>query len=66
MDSMAESPHSDLLQATRALKFIQLQLVELARDCHKTVKNGLVTSHYFVELQNKLEKVLHEVRISHL
>lgn len=63
---MADCPDREMLQAIRALKFIQLQLVELAGDCDNTVQNGLVSSHYFVELHNKLEKLVHDVgRIAH-
>ncbi|KAJ8278687.1 hypothetical protein COCON_G00057530 [Conger conger] len=42
------------------LGFIQHQLVELARDCLDKSQKGLVTSRYFLELQEKLEKLLHE------
>lgn len=63
MVSNAENPHRDLLQATLALKFIQLQLVELAKDCGNTVQKGLFSFQYFLELQNKLEKLLHEVSV---
>ncbi|XP_071316451.1 microtubule-associated serine/threonine-protein kinase 3-like [Trachinotus anak] len=62
MSSVAESPGSELLQATRALKFIQLQLLELARDCDNTVQSDLVSVRYFQQLQDKLEKLLHETR----
>ncbi|XP_035526804.1 microtubule-associated serine/threonine-protein kinase 3-like [Morone saxatilis] len=65
MDSVAENPDGNLLQATSALRFIQLQLLQLARDCDNTVQNGLVSSLYFVELQNKLEKLLHETRTAY-
>ncbi|XP_057217800.1 microtubule-associated serine/threonine-protein kinase 3 isoform X3 [Triplophysa rosa] len=42
------------------LGFIQHQLVELARDCLDKSQQGLITSLYFIELQDKLEKLLHE------
>ncbi|XP_056590294.1 microtubule-associated serine/threonine-protein kinase 3 isoform X2 [Triplophysa dalaica] len=42
------------------LGFIQHQLVELARDCLDKSQQGLITSLYFLELQDKLEKLLHE------
>ncbi|KAI1883070.1 hypothetical protein AGOR_G00241460 [Albula goreensis] len=42
------------------LGFIQHQLVELARDCLDKSRKSLVTSHYFLELQDKLDKLLHE------
>lgn len=55
------SPDTTLPLADGVLGFIQHQLVELARDCLDKSQNGLVTSRYFMELQEKLEKLLHEV-----
>ncbi|XP_035269767.1 microtubule-associated serine/threonine-protein kinase 3-like isoform X5 [Anguilla anguilla] len=46
--------------ADGVLGFIQHQLVELVRDCLDKSQKGLVTSRYFLELQEKLEKLLHE------
>uniref|UniRef100_A0AAX7SQT8 non-specific serine/threonine protein kinase n=1 Tax=Astatotilapia calliptera TaxID=8154 RepID=A0AAX7SQT8_ASTCA len=54
------SPDSSLRLADGVLGFIQHQLVELVRDCLDKSQNGLVTSRYFVELQEKLDKLLHE------
>ncbi|XP_030630560.1 microtubule-associated serine/threonine-protein kinase 3 [Chanos chanos] len=54
------SPDSALPLADGVLGFIQHQLVELARDCLEKSKKGLITSRYFIELQEKLEKLLHE------
>ncbi|XP_061588648.1 microtubule-associated serine/threonine-protein kinase 3 isoform X1 [Cololabis saira] len=54
------SPDTALPLADGVLGFIQHQLVELARDCLDKSQNGLVTSRYFMELQEKLEKLLHE------
>uniref|UniRef100_A0A8C9TNJ2 non-specific serine/threonine protein kinase n=1 Tax=Scleropages formosus TaxID=113540 RepID=A0A8C9TNJ2_SCLFO len=54
------SPDSTLPLADGVLGFIQHQLVELARDCLDKSKKGLVASRYFLELQEKLEKLLHE------
>lgn len=54
------SPDSSLPLADGVLGFIQHQLVELARDCLDKSQKGLVTSRYFAELQEKLEKLLHE------
>lgn len=56
------SPESSLPFADGVLGFIQHQLVELVRDCLDKSQRGLVTSMYFAELQEKLEKLLHEVR----
>lgn len=55
------SPESSLPLADGVLGFIQHQLVELVRDCLDKSQKGLVTSMYFAELQEKLEKLLHEV-----
>ncbi|XP_075953568.1 microtubule-associated serine/threonine-protein kinase 3 isoform X2 [Anarhichas minor] len=61
LDTIAElSPGTTLPLADGVLGFIQHQLVELARDCLDKSQKGLVTSRYFVELQEKLEKLLHE------
>ncbi|XP_070764515.1 microtubule-associated serine/threonine-protein kinase 3-like [Enoplosus armatus] len=54
------SPDSSLPLADGLLGFIQHQLVELVRDCLDKSQTGLVTSRYFAELQEKLEKLLHE------
>lgn len=54
-------PDSTLPLADGVLGFIQHQLVELVRDCLEKSQEGLITSRYFVELQEKLEKLLHEV-----
>ena len=58
------SPDTALPLADGVLGFIQHQLMELARDCLDKSHNGMVTSRYFMELQEKLEKLLHEVRNS--
>lgn len=64
LDIIAEcSPGTALPLADGVLGFIQHQLVELARDCLDKSQKGLVTSRYFVELQEKLEKLLHEVGV---
>ena len=47
--------------ADGVLGFIQHQLAELGRDCLDKSQKGLVTSRYFAELQEKLEKLIHEV-----
>ncbi|KAL1023242.1 hypothetical protein UPYG_G00038200 [Umbra pygmaea] len=57
---MACSPDCSLPLSDGVLGFIQHQLVELVRDCLDKSHNALVTSRYFVELQEKLEKLLHE------
>uniref|UniRef100_A0A9J8DAN5 non-specific serine/threonine protein kinase n=1 Tax=Cyprinus carpio carpio TaxID=630221 RepID=A0A9J8DAN5_CYPCA len=54
------SPDSTLPLGDGVLGFIQHQLVELARDCLDKSQKGMITSLYFIELQDKLEKMLHE------
>ncbi|KAG7456577.1 hypothetical protein MATL_G00237270 [Megalops atlanticus] len=54
------SPDSAVPLADGVLGFIQHQLVELARDCLDKSRKGLVTSRYFLELQDQLDKLLHE------
>ncbi|XP_030639409.1 microtubule-associated serine/threonine-protein kinase 3 [Chanos chanos] len=54
------SPDSTLPLSDGVLGFIHHQLVELARDCLDKSQKGLITSRYFLELQEKLEKLLHE------
>lgn len=56
------SPDSTLPLGDGVLGFIQHQLVELARDCLDKSQKGLITSLYFMELQDNLDKMLHEVR----
>eukprot|EP00063_Salmo_salar_P020470 XP_013995305.1 PREDICTED: microtubule-associated serine/threonine-protein kinase 3-like isoform X6 [Salmo salar] len=61
LDILADcSPDCTLPLADGVLGFIQHQLVELARDCLDKSQMGQVTSCYFMELQEKLEKLLHE------
>uniref|UniRef100_A0A8C2E1N8 non-specific serine/threonine protein kinase n=1 Tax=Cyprinus carpio TaxID=7962 RepID=A0A8C2E1N8_CYPCA len=54
------SPDSTLPLGDGVLGFIQHQLVELARDCLDKSQKGMITSLYFIELQDKLDKMLHE------
>lgn len=56
------SADSTLPLGDGVLGFIQHQLVELARDCLDKSQKGLITSLYFLELQENLDKLLHEVR----
>ncbi|XP_059419662.1 microtubule-associated serine/threonine-protein kinase 3-like isoform X1 [Carassius carassius] len=54
------SPDSAPPLADGVLGFIQHQLFELVRDCLEKSRKGLITSCYFVELQEKLDNFLHE------
>ncbi|XP_068778796.1 microtubule-associated serine/threonine-protein kinase 1 [Struthio camelus] len=46
--------------ADGALSFIQHQLAELARDCLAKARHGLITSSYFYELQENMERLLQD------
>ncbi|KAK2919061.1 microtubule-associated serine/threonine-protein kinase 1 isoform X2 [Channa argus] len=52
------SPESVLPLADGVLSFIHHQVAELSRDCLAKSREGLITSVYFCELQENLEKLL--------
>ncbi|XP_069783860.1 microtubule-associated serine/threonine-protein kinase 3-like isoform X2 [Narcine bancroftii] len=54
------SPQAVLPLADGVLGFIHHQIIELARDCLDKSREALVTSRYFLELQENLEKLLHD------
>lgn len=56
------SPESVLPLADGVLSFIHHQIAEMSRDCLTKSREGLITSVYFCELQENLEKLLHDVR----
>lgn len=66
MYTVAEFSDSGLLQATFALKFIERQLVELSIQCNHAVQREQVCPQLFMQIQEKLEKVLHEVGASNM
>ncbi|XP_069024385.1 microtubule-associated serine/threonine-protein kinase 1-like isoform X1 [Embiotoca jacksoni] len=53
-------PESVLPLADGVLSFIHHQIAELSRDCLTKSREGLITSVYFCELQENLEKLLHD------
>lgn len=55
------SPENVLPLADGVLSFIHHQIAELSRDCLTKAREGLITSVYFFELQQNLEKLLHNV-----
>lgn len=55
------SPENVLPLADGVLSFIHHQIAELSRDCLTKSREGLITSVYFCELQENLEKLLHDV-----
>jgi len=55
------SPESVLPLADGVLSFIHHQIAEMSRDCLTKSREGLITSVYFCELQENLEKLLNDV-----
>ncbi|KAF3700574.1 Microtubule-associated serine/threonine-protein kinase 1 [Channa argus] len=51
------SPENVLPLADGVLSFIHHQIAELARDCLTKAREGLITSVYFFELQENLDKL---------
>lgn len=62
----SNSPESVLPLADGVLGFAHHQIIELARDCLEKSCLGLITSSYFCELTDKLERLVQEVRSSFL
>lgn len=58
----AFEPGDLLALADGVLGFIHHQIVELARDCLAKSREALITSRYFLEMQEKLERLLLDVR----
>ncbi|XP_076020265.1 microtubule-associated serine/threonine-protein kinase 1 isoform X3 [Genypterus blacodes] len=56
----SNSPESVLPLADGVLGFAHHQIIELARDCLEKSRLGLVTSSYFCELTDKLERLVLE------
>ncbi|XP_051855786.1 microtubule-associated serine/threonine-protein kinase 2 isoform X8 [Antechinus flavipes] len=56
----SNATESVLPLADGALSFIHHQVIELARDCLDKSRDGLITSRYFYELQENLEKLLQD------
>ncbi|KAG8436979.1 hypothetical protein GDO86_007893 [Hymenochirus boettgeri] len=57
---ISNAPENVLPLADGVLSFIHHQVIELARDCLSKSRDGLITSHYFYELQENLEKLLQD------
>ncbi|XP_071658754.1 microtubule-associated serine/threonine-protein kinase 4 isoform X7 [Patagioenas fasciata] len=55
-------PENVLPLADGVLSFTHHQITELARDCLDKSRQGLITSRYFLELQQKLDKLLQEAQ----
>ncbi|XP_075857640.1 microtubule-associated serine/threonine-protein kinase 3 isoform X2 [Microcebus murinus] len=58
----AYAPGARLALADGVLGFIHHQIAELARDCLAKSGEALVTSRYFLEMQEKLERLLQDAR----
>uniref|UniRef100_A0AAR2KUS7 non-specific serine/threonine protein kinase n=1 Tax=Pygocentrus nattereri TaxID=42514 RepID=A0AAR2KUS7_PYGNA len=60
-DFMSSSaPEKVMPLADGVLSFIHHQVIELSRDCLDKSREGLITSRYFYELQENLEKLLQD------
>lgn len=59
--AMLENADSDAI-----VRFLHHQVMELARDCLEKSQNKLITSTYFYELSDSLEKLLQDVSIGQL
>uniref|UniRef100_A0A4W3H3J1 non-specific serine/threonine protein kinase n=1 Tax=Callorhinchus milii TaxID=7868 RepID=A0A4W3H3J1_CALMI len=54
------APENVLPLADGVLSFIHHQIIEMSRDCLDKSREGLITSRYFYELQENLEKLLQD------
>uniref|UniRef100_UPI00398EB762 microtubule-associated serine/threonine-protein kinase 1-like n=1 Tax=Pristiophorus japonicus TaxID=55135 RepID=UPI00398EB762 len=54
------APENVLPLADGVLSFIHHQIIEMSRDCLDKSHEGLITSRYFFELQENLEKLLQD------
>ncbi|XP_078090915.1 microtubule-associated serine/threonine-protein kinase 1-like [Mustelus asterias] len=54
------APENVLPLADGVLSFIHHQIIEMSRDCLDKSHEGLITSRYFYELQENLEKLLQD------
>lgn len=46
------------------LRFVHHQVIEMARDCLQKSQEKLITTRYFFEMSENLERLLMEVRTS--
>ncbi|KAJ8392498.1 hypothetical protein AAFF_G00073760 [Aldrovandia affinis] len=56
----SSTPEKVMPLADGVLSFIHHQVIELSRDCLDKSREGLITSRYFYELQENLEKLLQD------
>lgn len=54
---------SELCDALPIVRFVHHQVLEMARDCLHMSQAKLITSRYFYEMSENLERLLAEVRI---
>lgn len=45
-------------------RFVHHQVIQIAEDCLSQSRKQLITSHYFFEMSENLEKLLIEVQLS--
>ncbi|XP_073999406.1 microtubule-associated serine/threonine (MAST) protein kinase dop isoform X1 [Rhodnius prolixus] len=55
-------PESDDLDSLPIVRFVHHQVVELARDCLHKSQEKLITSRYFYEMSENLERLLNETK----
>jgi len=51
------------IESDGVARFVHHQIVELARDCLEKSEKKLISSSYFFELTEKLEKLRHDVSV---
>ncbi|KAM9482311.1 microtubule-associated serine/threonine-protein kinase 2 isoform 2-T2 [Clarias gariepinus] len=56
----SSAPEKVMHLADGVLSFIHHQVIELSRDCLEKSREGLITSRYFYELQENLEKLVQD------
>lgn len=61
-----KSDSTSFMQQCPILRFVHHQVLEVARDCLDKSHAKLITSTYFFEMQENLERLITEVIISFL
>ena len=60
IDGNEKIPGGDV-ESDGTARFIHHQVIELARDCLQKSEEKMISSAYFYELSENLEKLLHDV-----
>lgn len=56
--------HSNYDSYDAVARFVHHQVIQIAEDCLNQSRKQLITSHYFFEMSENLEKLLIEVELS--